>query len=79
MYIYIYLYISFLFIIYIWMYILQKKDKPRTAVQSIGPQTKFKIGKNRATLGNNRHWIKEKNFRSLQNLSSLMDPITSSF
>ena len=24
------------------MYILQKKDKPRTAVQSIGPQTKFK-------------------------------------
>ena len=25
------------------MYILQKKDKPRTAVQSIGPQTKFNI------------------------------------
>ena len=23
------------------MYILQKKDKPRTAVQSIGPQTKY--------------------------------------
>ena len=23
------------------MYILQKKDKPRTAVQSIGPQTKW--------------------------------------
>ena len=23
------------------MYILQKKDKPRTAVQSIGPQTKL--------------------------------------
>ena len=23
------------------MYILQKKDKPRTAVQSISPQTKF--------------------------------------
>ena len=41
MYIYIYLYISLLFIIYIRMYILQKKDKPRTAVQSIGPQTKY--------------------------------------
>ena len=39
--IYIYLYISLLFIIYIRMYILQKKDKPRTAVQSIGPQTKL--------------------------------------
>ena len=39
--IYIYLYISLLFIIYIWMYILQKKDKPHTAVQSIGPQTKL--------------------------------------
>ena len=38
--IYIYLYISLLFIIYIRMYILQKKDKPRTAVQSISPQTK---------------------------------------
>ena len=25
------------------MYILQKKDKPRTAVQSIGPQTKLYI------------------------------------
>ena len=39
--IYIYLYILLLFIIYIRMYILQKKDKPRTAVQSIGPQTKW--------------------------------------
>ena len=39
--IYIYLYISLLFIIYIRMYILQKKDKPRTAVQTIGPQTKY--------------------------------------
>ena len=38
---FIYLYISLLFIIYIRMYILQKKDKPRTAMQSIGPQTKF--------------------------------------
>ena len=26
------------------MYILQKKDKPRTAVQSIGPQTKSCFG-----------------------------------
>ena len=42
--IYIYLYISLLFIIYIQMYILQKKDKPRTAMQSIGPQTKFCSG-----------------------------------
>ena len=25
------------------MYILQKKDKPRTAVQSIGPQTKYNV------------------------------------
>ena len=39
---FIYLYISLLFIIYIRMYILQKKDKPHTAVQSIGPQTKSK-------------------------------------
>ena len=38
---FIYLYISLLFIIYIRMYILQKKDKPRTAMQSIGPQTKY--------------------------------------
>ena len=42
--IYIYLYISLLFIIYIRMYILQKKDKPRTAMQSIGPQTKLLPG-----------------------------------
>ena len=26
------------------MYILQKKDKPRTAVQSISPQTKYTNG-----------------------------------
>ena len=40
------------------MYILQKKDKPRTAVQSIGPQTKFMY--NQYIRSKNVKWVQDQ-------------------